>query len=105
MRRVDFGVTALFGAVYAAGLFLVVSGFADEPGGCGGRFRAACAGETYWRLGLGFGLHVVVAPVLHKLVPSVPFEQGVGRAAAVAALVLGAAVGLVLVWGLLRVAF
>ncbi|MGC0329878.1 hypothetical protein RKD23_002868 [Streptomyces sp. SAI-170] len=95
-RRVDFAVTALFGAVYAAALFLVVTGFSAEPGGCGGRFRAACAGGTYARLGAGFGLVLLVAPVLHKVVPSVPHEQGVGRWAAVAALVTGAATGIAL---------
>jgi hypothetical protein len=92
-RRVDFAVTALFGAVYAAALFLVVTGFTAESGACGGRFGAACAGGTYARLGAGFGL-ILVAPVLGKVVPSVPVEQGVGRAAAVAALVTGAAAGI-----------
>ncbi|WAZ26222.1 hypothetical protein STRCI_007776 [Streptomyces cinnabarinus] len=95
-RRVDFGTTMLFGAVYASALFLLVTGFAVEPSGCGGRFHGSCAGETYWRLGVGFGLIVVVAPVVHKIVPSVPFEQGVGRPAAVTALLLGATVGVAL---------
>jgi len=95
-RRVDFGVVVLFGAVYASALFLVVTGFTVEPSGCGGRFRSSCAGETYWRLGVGFGLIVLVAPVLHKVVPSVAIEQGVGRTMAVAALALGATVGIAL---------
>lgn len=86
----------LFGGVYAGALLLVVTGFAVEPSGCGGRFQASCSGGTYWRLGIGFGLILVVAPVLHKVVPSVPFEQGVGRAAAVTALLLGATVGVAL---------
>ncbi|CAL9542027.1 hypothetical protein [Streptomyces sp. enrichment culture] len=92
-RRVDFAVTALFGAVYAAALFLGVTGFAAESGACGGRFGAPCAGSTYARIGVGFGL-VLVAPVLAKIVPDVPLEQGIGRAAAVAALVTGAAAGI-----------
>lgn len=95
-RRVDFCVTMLFGAVYAAALFLLVTGFAGEPGGCGGRFQDSCAGGTYTRLGVGFGLVAVVAPVLHKVMPGVPFEEGVGRAGAVTALVSGAAAGIAL---------
>ncbi|GAA1568916.1 hypothetical protein GCM10009678_59630 [Actinomadura kijaniata] len=39
-RRVDFGTTMLFGAVYAGALFLVVTGFAVEPSGCGGALPA-----------------------------------------------------------------
>ncbi|MFF8828145.1 hypothetical protein [Streptomyces sp. NPDC015131] len=101
-RRVDFGVTMLFGAVYAGALFLVVTGFSVEPGGCGGRFAASCSGETYWRLGAGFGLLAVVAPVLHKVVPSVPYEEGVGRAATVTALVVGAAAGIALTVAMAR---
>ncbi|MGW6569093.1 hypothetical protein [Streptomyces sp. NPDC054975] len=89
-------MTMLLGALYAGALFLVVTGFAVEPGGCGGRFQAACAGGTFWRLGIGFGLVAVVAPVLHKVVPSVPFEQGVGRTAAITALLLGGAAGVTL---------
>ncbi|MEU0368846.1 hypothetical protein ABZ070_01040 [Streptomyces sp. NPDC006283] len=102
MRRIDFGVTVLFGAVYASALFLVVTGFSVEPSGCGGRFHASCSGATYWRLGVGFGLIAVVAPVLHKVVPSVPFEQGVGRRTAVAALVLGATTGIALTLAVVR---
>lgn len=93
-RRVDFGVVMLFAAVYASALFLVVTAFTVEPTGCGGRFRASCSGQTYWRVGVGFGLILLVAPVLHKVVPSVPIEQGVGRTAAVTALALGAMVGI-----------
>ncbi|WPO69416.1 hypothetical protein [Streptomyces sp. KN37] len=37
-----------------------------------------------------------MAPVLSKAVPSVPLEQDVGRRAAVAAMVLGAAAGIAL---------
>ncbi|MFB7368417.1 hypothetical protein ACFC0D_00985 [Streptomyces sp. NPDC056222] len=96
LRRIDFGTSMLFGAVYASALFLVVTGFALDPSGCGGRFQAACSGGTYWRLGVGFGLIVVVAPGLHKVVPSVPFDQGVGRSAGVAALLLGATLGVAL---------
>lgn len=95
-RLVDFGIVMLFGAVYASALFLVVTGFTVEPSGCGGRFRASCSGGTYWRLGFGFGLILLVAPVLHRVVPSVPIEQGVGRTAAVTALALGATVGIAL---------
>ncbi|MFF8607142.1 hypothetical protein ACF06X_14475 [Streptomyces sp. NPDC015346] len=95
-RRVDFATVTLFGAVYASALFLIVTGFVVEPSGCGGRFQAPCSGESYWRLGLGFGLIAVVGPVLHKVVPSVPFEQGVGRPAAVTAMLLGATVGIAL---------
>jgi hypothetical protein len=84
----------LFGAVYASALFLVVTGFAVEPTGCGGRFHASCSGGTYWRLGVGFGLIAVVAPVLHKVTPSVPLEQGVGQASAITALLSGATVGI-----------
>ncbi|MET8504342.1 hypothetical protein ABZV60_06795 [Streptomyces sp. NPDC004787] len=94
VRRVDFAVTVLFGAVYAGALFLVVTGFAGGSGGCGGRFQAGCAAETYARLGVGFGLVLVVAPVLHKIVPDIPYDQGVGRAAGIAALVTGAAAGI-----------
>ncbi|MFF6772027.1 hypothetical protein ACFY8W_00490 [Streptomyces sp. NPDC012637] len=86
----------LFGAVYASALFLVVAGFTGEPSGCGGRFHADCSGETYWRLGVGFALILLVAPALHKIVPNIPIEQGVGRTAAVAALVLGAIAGIAL---------
>ncbi|MFJ5830827.1 hypothetical protein [Streptomyces sp. NPDC093089] len=82
--------------LYAGALFLVVTGFAVEPSGCGGRFQASCSGDTYWRLGIGFGLVVLAAPVLRKVVPSVPFEQGVGRTAPVTALLAGAAVGVAL---------
>ncbi|MEU9998357.1 hypothetical protein [Streptomyces sp. NPDC050848] len=89
-------MTVLFGAVYASALFLVVTGFAVDPSGCGGRFRGSCSGETFWRLGFGFGLIVLVAPVLHKVVPSVPYEQGVGRAATITAMALGAAAGVAL---------
>ncbi|MGW4648674.1 hypothetical protein [Kitasatospora sp. NPDC004289] len=96
-KRLDLACTVRFGALYAAGAALVVTGFAVEPSGCGGRFRASCTGAAYWRLGIGFGLVVVVAPLLHKLLPSVPFEQGVGRAAGVAALLSGAAAGVGLV--------
>ncbi|MFF9912269.1 hypothetical protein [Streptomyces sp. NPDC013457] len=96
MKRVDFGVTVLFGAVYAGALFLLVTGFTVEESGCGGRFRPSCSGGTYARLGVGFGLMLLVAPVLHKVVPSVPYEEGVGRAATIAAMVLGAAVGVAL---------
>lgn len=94
----------LFGAVYASALFLIVTGFAAEPGGCGGRFQAACSGGTYWRLGIGFGLVAVVAPVLYKVVPSVPLEQGVGRTAGVTALVLGATAGIALTLALAQAA-
>lgn len=86
----------LFGAVYASALFLVATGFTVEPSGCGGRFSASCSGGTYGRLGVGFGLMLLVAPVLHKVVPSVPYEQGVGRAATIAAMALGAAAGVAL---------
>jgi uncharacterized BrkB/YihY/UPF0761 family membrane protein len=96
VRRVDFCVTMLFGAVYASALFLVVSGFAVEPDGCGCRFQAPCSGGTYWRIGVGFGLIAVVAPVLYKVVPNVPLEQGVGRASAITAMVLGATAGIAL---------
>ncbi|MFD7771303.1 hypothetical protein [Streptomyces sp. NPDC059787] len=94
----------LFGAVYASALFLVVTGFAVEPSGCGGRFHASCSGGTYWRLGVGFGLIAVVAPVLHKIVPSVPFEQGIGRTAAVTALVSGATAGIALTLAMVQAA-
>ncbi|HEY9369200.1 hypothetical protein [Streptomyces sp.] len=57
---------------------------------------------TYWQLGVGFGLIAVVAPALHKVVPSVPFEQGVGRAAAITALVLGATAGIALTLAVVR---
>ncbi|MFG3506856.1 hypothetical protein ACGF5F_15230 [Streptomyces sp. NPDC047821] len=70
----------------------------------GGRFRDACAGGTYGRLGVGFGLIVVVAPLLHKVLPSVPFEQGVGRAVGVAALLMGAVTGVALAVVALRLA-
>ncbi|MGW2402873.1 hypothetical protein ACWCYY_40685 [Kitasatospora sp. NPDC001664] len=93
VKRADFLATMLFGAVYGVALVLVVMGFAAEPGGCGGRFRGGCAGGMYWRLGAGFGLIAVVAPLLHRVAPNVPFERGVGRAAAVAALASGAVVG------------
>ncbi|MFJ8648240.1 hypothetical protein ACIRNI_19250 [Streptomyces sp. NPDC093546] len=96
VRRVDFGVTALFAAVYGAALFLVVTSFTVEPGGCGGRFREACSGEAYWRFGVGFGLVFLVAPVLYKVVPNIPLEEGVGRTAAVAAMVVGALAGIAL---------
>ncbi|MFF5933404.1 hypothetical protein [Streptomyces sp. NPDC012508] len=101
-RGIDFGVTMLFGAVYASALFLVVTGFTVEPSGCGGRFHASCSGGTYWRLGVGFSLVAVVAPVLHKVVPSVPFEQGVGRTAAITALVSGATAGIALTLAVVR---
>ncbi|MDV5143773.1 hypothetical protein R1T08_05660 [Streptomyces sp. SBC-4] len=95
-------MTMLFGAVYASALFLVVTGFTVEPSGCGGRFHASCSGGTYWRLGVGFGLIAVVAPVLYKVVPSVPFEQGVGRTAGIIALVSGATAGIALTLAVLR---
>ncbi|MFE0674182.1 hypothetical protein [Streptomyces sp. NPDC058867] len=95
-RRIDFGITMLFGGLYAGALFLVVTGFTVEPSGCGGRFQASCAGETCWRLGIGFGLLLVVAPGLHRVVPSVPFEQGVGRVTGVVALLVGALAGVAL---------
>ncbi|MFF8873303.1 hypothetical protein [Streptomyces massasporeus] len=95
-RHVDFGVTMLFGALYASASFLVVTGFAVDPSGCGGRFHASCSGGTYWRLGVGFSLIAVVAPALHKIAPSVPFEQGVGRTGTITALVLGSAAGIAL---------
>ncbi|MFF5390392.1 hypothetical protein ACFY5H_18875 [Streptomyces sp. NPDC013012] len=101
-RRIDFAVTMLFGAVYASALFLVVTGFTVEPSGCGGRFHASCSGGLYWRLGVGFSLMAVVAPVLHKVVPSVPFEQGVGRTGAITALVLGATAGITLTLAVIR---
>ncbi|GAA2432429.1 hypothetical protein [Streptomyces lavendulocolor] len=96
VRRIDFGVTTLFGAVYANALFLVVTGFAVEPSGCGGRFQAACSAGTYWRLGVGFSLIAVVGPVLYKVVPNIPFEEGVGRRAAITALLVGATAGIAL---------
>ncbi|MFG2331721.1 hypothetical protein ACGFMM_19065 [Streptomyces sp. NPDC048604] len=102
VRQVDAGVTVLFGAVYASALVLIVTGFAVEPSGCGGRFQASCASEIYWRLGVGFGLIAVVAPVLHKVVPSVPFEQGVGGRAGIAALVSGATAGIALTLAVVR---
>ncbi|MEV4944559.1 hypothetical protein [Streptomyces sp. NPDC053755] len=103
LRRVDFGVTTLFGAVYASALFLVVTGFTVEPSGCGGRFQAACSAGIYWRLGVGFGLAAVVGPVLFKVLPNVPFEQGVGRRAALAAMSLGATAGIALTSAVVRV--
>ncbi|MET9541642.1 hypothetical protein ABZY16_29755 [Streptomyces sp. NPDC006553] len=95
-RRLDLGTSLLYGAVYAAALFLIVTGFTAEPGGCGGRFDSACSGGTYARLGVGFGLVLIVAPLLHKVVPSVPYEKGVGRGTGIAALMVGAAVGIAL---------
>ncbi|MCL7424862.1 hypothetical protein [Streptomyces sp. YS415] len=94
-RRLDFCVTMLFGAVYASALFLIVTSFAVESSGCGGRFYSPCPGETYWRIGAGFSL-IAVAPVLSKVVPNIPFEQGVGRASAITAMVLGALAGIAL---------
>ncbi|WP_395358669.1 hypothetical protein ACHGLA_02235 [Streptomyces sp. YH02] len=94
--RLDLWTSLLFGAVYAGALFLIVTGFTVEPSGCGGRFDSACAGGTYARLGVGFGLVFVGAPLLHKVVPSVPYEKGVGRATGAAALLLGAAAGIAL---------
>ncbi|WP_418961076.1 hypothetical protein [Streptomyces tritici] len=102
LRRVDFAVTTLFGAVYGSALFLIVAGFAVEPSGCGGRFQESCSAEISWRLGVGFGLIALVAPLLHKLVPNIPFDQGVGRAAAIAALTSGAASGTALAWAVLH---
>ncbi|MFH8562396.1 hypothetical protein [Streptomyces sp. NPDC017988] len=53
------------------------------------------------RIGVGLGL-TAVAPVLSKVVPSVPLEQGVGRRAAVAAMALGAAAGIALTTAVAR---
>ncbi|MET9434467.1 hypothetical protein [Streptomyces sp. NPDC006551] len=103
MRRIDFGVTTLFGAVYASALFLIVTGFTVEPSGCGGRFQAACSAEIYWRLGVGFGLIAVVGPALYKVVPNIPFDQGVGQKAAITALLLGATAGIALTLAVVRV--
>ena len=96
-RRVDFWSSVLFGAVYAGALFFVVTGFGVGSDGCGGRFRSSsCSAETYGRLGVGFGLILLLAPALHRVVPSVPPERGVGRAAGIAALAAGAAAGVAL---------
>lgn len=93
-RIVDFGVQLAFGAGYASALYLVITGFAADPDGCGGRFQSACAAQMYWRIGPGFGMAFVVAPVLHKVLPDIPFDRGTGRAAGIAALLLGGACGL-----------
>lgn len=95
-RRLDAVASVVFGAIYVSALHLVVTGFAADPDGCGGRFQGACTAGTYARLGAGFGLVAVVAPLLHRLLPDVPYDRGLGRAASIAALLLGGAAGLAL---------
>ncbi|MFJ9434095.1 hypothetical protein ACIRQY_31185 [Streptomyces sp. NPDC101490] len=95
-RRVGPGVTALYGALYVSALFLLVTGFLMEPAGCGSRANPSCSAETNWRLGVGFGLIFVGGPVLHKLLPGTPLGRGTSRKAAVAALLLGSAIGVAL---------
>ncbi|ORT58054.1 hypothetical protein [Streptomyces sp. CB03238] len=93
-RATEFGVTAGYSAIYVGALYLIVTGFAVDPSGCGGRFQRPCEAETYWRIGLGFGLPFVVAPVLYKVLPDTPVNGGAGRAASIAALLFGAVAGI-----------